>query len=296
MNGTTESRPGDGVVGSAVGEENNSDRPSEHEALSSHVPDQFPGQFPSESAEPYRPPLAASEGGPGLAAEYYGDAGQSVFRAARLPKALSILDYRTGNLIYYLRPLLQHHHPSQALLEGWEQPRHSSVVNSMRMKLLLAIFSRPRQHIPQHQVKPIVATSTSNLPSLGSAAVGATAAMTAAAGYAMGNHSSSSHQQNTASITGTANEHTSGTGQRPQSESQGSYYSASSKPPTSGSRPSHVDNIPIYATAAAGVAGLAGAVLHNSDHPSAAHGSSSQQFCYTNKRPVIAIVVLLELL
>ncbi|KAI9803838.1 MAG: hypothetical protein M1825_001718 [Sarcosagium campestre] len=48
------------------------------EQASSHVIDQFPGQFPSQSAEPYRPPVAASEGGPGLAAEYYGDQGQSV--------------------------------------------------------------------------------------------------------------------------------------------------------------------------------------------------------------------------
>ncbi|KAL8930466.1 MAG: hypothetical protein Q9208_000650 [Pyrenodesmia sp. 3 TL-2023] len=45
---------------------------------SSHVQHQFPGQFPTDSAAPYRPPVAASEGGPGLAAEYYGDAGQSV--------------------------------------------------------------------------------------------------------------------------------------------------------------------------------------------------------------------------
>ncbi|MCJ1302188.1 hypothetical protein MMC08_004991, partial [Hypocenomyce scalaris] len=48
------------------------------ESMSAHVQDQFPGQFPMESAAPYRPPLAASEGGPGLAAEYYGDAGESV--------------------------------------------------------------------------------------------------------------------------------------------------------------------------------------------------------------------------
>ncbi|KAL9043283.1 MAG: hypothetical protein Q9214_003525, partial [Letrouitia sp. 1 TL-2023] len=45
---------------------------------SSLVQDQFPGQFPSQASAPYRPPLASSEGGPGLAAEYYGDAGQSV--------------------------------------------------------------------------------------------------------------------------------------------------------------------------------------------------------------------------
>ncbi|KAL8744789.1 MAG: hypothetical protein Q9190_003001 [Brigantiaea leucoxantha] len=45
---------------------------------SSHVQDQFPGQFPAQATAPYRPPLAVNEGGPGLAAEYYGDAGQSV--------------------------------------------------------------------------------------------------------------------------------------------------------------------------------------------------------------------------
>ena len=41
-------------------------------AFSPHVPDQFPGQFPSGSDAPYRPPP------PGLAADYYGDAGESV--------------------------------------------------------------------------------------------------------------------------------------------------------------------------------------------------------------------------
>ena len=53
-------------------------RPQHNEPLSSHVPDQFPGQFPSQSSGPYRPPLAKNEGGPGLASEYYGDAGESV--------------------------------------------------------------------------------------------------------------------------------------------------------------------------------------------------------------------------
>lgn len=51
---------------------------TQHEAASSHVENQFPGQFPAQMAAPYRPPRAASEGGPGLAAEYYGDTGQSV--------------------------------------------------------------------------------------------------------------------------------------------------------------------------------------------------------------------------
>ncbi|KAJ5143169.1 uncharacterized protein N7515_001956 [Penicillium bovifimosum] len=38
-----------------------------------HVPQQFPGQFPEQTAAPYRPPNPA-----GAAADYYGDQGQSV--------------------------------------------------------------------------------------------------------------------------------------------------------------------------------------------------------------------------
>lgn len=46
--------------------------------ISDHVQDQFPGQFPMQSAAPYRPPLGATQGRPGLAADYYLDNGQSV--------------------------------------------------------------------------------------------------------------------------------------------------------------------------------------------------------------------------
>ncbi|KAI9671586.1 MAG: hypothetical protein M1829_004591, partial [Trizodia sp. TS-e1964] len=44
--------------------------PKYHNDLSSHVPDMFPGQFPTTTTSPYRPP--------GLAADYYGDQGESV--------------------------------------------------------------------------------------------------------------------------------------------------------------------------------------------------------------------------
>ena len=47
-------------------------------ATSAHVQDQFPGQDPGAYTAPYRPPLGTNEGGPGLAAEYYGDQGESV--------------------------------------------------------------------------------------------------------------------------------------------------------------------------------------------------------------------------
>ncbi|KAJ9648688.1 hypothetical protein H2199_000601 [Coniosporium tulheliwenetii] len=48
-------------------------------SMDAHVTAQFPGQDPASFSAPYRPPLAASEGGPGLAADYYGDQGQSVY-------------------------------------------------------------------------------------------------------------------------------------------------------------------------------------------------------------------------
>ena len=52
--------------------------PSPHDPVSPatydpHVPQQFPGQFPAYSAEPYRPSNPAGE-----AADYYGDQGQSI--------------------------------------------------------------------------------------------------------------------------------------------------------------------------------------------------------------------------
>lgn len=47
-------------------------------STSAHVQDQFPGQDPGAYTAPYRPPLSAHEDGPGLAAEYYGDQGESV--------------------------------------------------------------------------------------------------------------------------------------------------------------------------------------------------------------------------
>ncbi|PWY70422.1 hypothetical protein BO70DRAFT_343404 [Aspergillus heteromorphus CBS 117.55] len=47
--------------------------PNVHAFYDPHVPQQFPGQFPTYVAEPYRPPHPAGE-----AAEYYGDQGQSV--------------------------------------------------------------------------------------------------------------------------------------------------------------------------------------------------------------------------
>lgn len=53
--------------------------PSSHvNAVSPRVEDQFPGQVHEQSNDPSRRPLSVNQGGPGLAADYYGDTGQSV--------------------------------------------------------------------------------------------------------------------------------------------------------------------------------------------------------------------------
>ena len=69
-----------------------SNRPPHPPAISDHVPDQFPGQFPSGATAPYRPPLSVNQGGPGLAADYYGDTGESVSQQPGVrPQAPSLI-------------------------------------------------------------------------------------------------------------------------------------------------------------------------------------------------------------
>jgi len=69
-----------------------SNGPPHPPVISNHVPDQFPGQFPSGATAPYRPPLSVNQGGPGLAADYYGDAGESVAQQPGVrPQAPSLI-------------------------------------------------------------------------------------------------------------------------------------------------------------------------------------------------------------
>lgn len=53
---------------------------------------QFPGQFPVQSTAPYRPPLSVKEGGPGLAADYYGTYEQPLVEQPALrPRPASVI-------------------------------------------------------------------------------------------------------------------------------------------------------------------------------------------------------------
>ena len=273
-----------GVIGGHGEDPNGTSRPPEHEAMSSHVQDQFPGQFPSESAEPYRPPLAANEGGPGLAADYYGDAGQSVAEQPGFRQ-------HSPSLIIGQEPHLL---PASSVAAPPPEPSASGGVGAAA-----SFFSgefeadeTPSNHVHQTSStytsapsRPNMTATSSTLPALGSAAMGATAAMGAAAGYAMGNHSST-QQHDAISTAGTTSEYMTTSSQRPPSQTQGSYYSSTSRPPgsttsrppTTGGRPSHADNVPIYTAAAAGVAGLAGSATNHSHHSSTGHASSNQQY------------------
>ncbi|KAL8692428.1 MAG: hypothetical protein Q9218_002549 [Villophora microphyllina] len=238
---------------------------------SSHVQDQFPGQFPAQAAAPYRPPLAASEGGPGLAAEYYGDAGQSVadqpgFRkhspsliigaephlqaasavAAPPPEpstsggvgaAASFFDgsFNAGS------DLEDHHGHKPTSTSGSSGPPYSSAAP------LASTYATSSAAPTYHS-----ASSAPAIPTLGAAAAGA------AAGYYMSNNSSKPAQpvHESASVSGYGRISGSSEYHHQHSGIHDSYtvHSSSDRPPT---RP-------------AGAAGVA-AAAYSHDH----HGSSS---------------------
>ncbi|KAL8965980.1 MAG: hypothetical protein Q9183_003588, partial [Haloplaca sp. 2 TL-2023] len=252
------------------------------QSQSSHVHDQFPGQFPTQAAAPYRPPFAASEGGPGLAAEYYGDAGQSV---AHQP------GFRTHSpsLIIGAEPHLQ---AASAMAAPPAEPSASGGVGAAA-SFFDGTFSAGSDVEGRHHQKP---TSTSGasmppfssatpptstyapstsapsyhpsssapvVPTLGSAAAGA------AAGYYMSNHSSRPERLNyySASISGHGQTSSSSDHHNYQhyqnAATHDSYMSrpSSSRPPT---RP--------------GAAGVAAAAYHHNhhDHLNSQHSPPSQ--------------------
>ena len=261
---------------------------------SSHVQDQFPGQFSVQPTAPYRPPLAASEGGPGLAAEYYGDAGQSV---ADQP------GYRvhSPSLIVGAEPHLL---PASSIVAPPPEPSASGGVGAAA-SFFDGSFSIESDTEVHHSQKPNTVNKPSSLqynsaaplsstfassghrpsngqhsssapviPTLGGAAVGA-----AATYYINGQ---SSHQQrpdhessSSSLISGTENVSVSAS-QHHQSETQNTYNSVPqiARPPvTPGKHSSQSSNFPLYAAGAAGVA----AAAYNHNHHNSAHNSTNGQ-------------------
>ena len=255
----------------------NSDTIDHSAAISSHVQDQFPGQFPTQSTAPYRPPLAASEGGPGLAAEYYGDTGESV---AEQPGNRT----NTPSLIIGAEPHLQ---PASSVAAPPPEPSASGEVGAAA-SFFSGSFdteddsSHSQQHSSTYTPGPsrldssYHSSSAPAIPTIGSAAMGA------AAGYLMGSQTSS-HQQrldHASSVGVTQSEYSSSTHQRPPHQAQNSHYSNNAAPPSRPSKhSSQSSKLPAYAT---GAAGLAAAAFEHNHHPSFHHSSSRPQYPATS--------------
>ncbi|KAI9882562.1 MAG: hypothetical protein M1823_005691 [Watsoniomyces obsoletus] len=154
--------------------------------FSSRVPDQFPGQFPEQSTAPYRPPLSVQEGGPGLAADYYGDVAGPSFTSTTQPVTSTMGPIATPSASYGGVG------PPPAPM-GWPSPG-STAPNSnfaAHSEGRPGIFTTPTMPVSQNHpftsASQIHSASAPIIPTLGAAAVGATA------GYMM---SQSGHPHN----------------------------------------------------------------------------------------------------
>ena len=252
----------------------------EHPSMSSHVQDQFPGQFPIHSSAPYRPPLAASEGGPGLAAEYYGDAGQSV---AEQPGNRT----NTPSLIIGAEPHLQ---PALAVAAPPPEPSASGAVGAAA-----SFFSGEFEgdetastHSPQlsstqvtGQIRPNSNYHSASAPIIPT--VSGTV-IESAAGYLIGTQTSS-HQQHPdpePSVGGAHSAYSSVANHRPPSEMQDSHYSSINQPSKPGKETSQPFTNPSYAAGIAGAAGLAAAAYEHSHHSANQNLSSTSQHSMTS--------------
>ena len=260
---------------------------SHHEAASSHVQDQFPGQFPAESSAPYRPPLASAEGGPGLAAEYYGDTGQSVADQPGYRK-------HSPSLIIGAEPHLQPAssvaapppEPSQMGATGAAASFYSGEFEDDTLSTAHTT-SKPYNTAPNRPNGTLYTSSAPVVPTLAGATAGA------AAGYMMsGGLSSSQHQLEHGSSNGGGHGQFSQPANQDQpSASQNSFYTPSNRPPKPSKPPPHSSNVPLFAAGAAGAAGLAAAsYAHHQNHSSHQYPSTPMQQRHRHQGPFGALV------
>ena len=252
--------------------------------ISSHVQDQFPGQFPTQSTEPYRPPLAVSEGGPGLAAEYYGDAGQSVSDqpGVRL---------QSPSLIIGAEPHLQ---AALAVAAPPPEPSATGGVGAAASFFNGSFTPEPLKG-PGSSQAPVGAdgpsfyqkgssdsdrpdnkhhsSSAPAIPTLSAATSGA------AAGYYMSGGKTSQSQRPEHGSSGDIGYgvSSSSTSQHPSSQlpNTSGFIANNSKPSKLGKHSFQSSNIPMYA---AGAAGPVAATFQNNHHSTAPSHSSAQHY------------------
>ena len=256
---------------------------SEHHAsMSPHVQDQFPGQFPAGTSAPYRPPLASGEGGPGLAAEYYGDAGESVAHQPGFRK-------HSPSLIIGAEPHLQ---PASSIVAPPPEPSASGGVGAAASFFsgefddsVPTIAEQNPSNYTQASSRPDTShtLSLNTIPTAGSVALGG------AANYVMSGAISGgllSHQGKPGynpTLNGAPSDSSVVTTAGPSSQPQAAYYSSSTRPPKPGKNPFNSSTIPQYAAGGAGAAALAGAV-HSHSQQSFHHGSTVQQYPATTMK------------
>ena len=247
----------------------------EHPAMSSHVQDQFPGQFPIQSSAPYRPPLAASEGGPGLAAEYYGDDGQSVVeQPGNRPDMPSLIIGTEPHLQPALAVAAPPPEPSvsgnigaaASFFSGEvEEDEGASTHNQYSSFTHSTNQTRPNSnyHSSSAPVVPIISGTE--------------------VGSAIGNFNGSQnsshqqHQDHEVSIGGAPSVYSTTTTTRPPSQAQGSYHSRISRPPKPGKQQSQSSGIRISTVGIAGATGLAAVAYEHNHHSSLQDPSSMSQ-------------------
>jgi serine/arginine repetitive matrix protein 2 len=217
--------------------------------MSSHIQDQFPGQFANQSSAPHQPPISFSEGGPGLAAEYYGDAGESV---AEQPGNRA----NTPSLIIGAEPHLQ---AALAVAAPPPEPSASGEVGAAA-SFFTGDFDEHEsatghdQHtsatVPARPQGSHHSSSAPAIPTVSGAAIGA------AAGYFMGSQNSSHTQRpnHPSSVGGAPQDHDYSSYQRPPAPTAESHYSNASRPPRPGKPSSQSSNAPLYAAGAVDVA------------------------------------------
>ncbi|KAJ5234576.1 uncharacterized protein N7469_003744 [Penicillium citrinum] len=207
-----------------------------------HVQQQFPGQFPTGTAQPYVPPNPA-----GAAADYYGDQGQSV-------------QYQPG--VRPPDPLVIPAHQShlQAASPSSNPPPEPSSMGQVGAAAAYFDDAGPAetQAVPSKPTKP----SKPSKPS--SSAVPASAVATGAVGYGLGN-TMSSYEDTQSQYTATAHHQQSASYSPPAATS-------SSKPP----KPTYGIGAGVGAAAAGAAAGYMLGHQHHSSSPESAAQYSFQ--------------------
>ena len=241
-------------------------------STSAHVQDQFPNQFPIGIAEPYRPPLAINEGGPGLAADYYGDTGESVATQPGIRP-------QQPSLIIGAEPHLQ---PASSTVAPPVEPSSVGHVGAAASFFDGSFESEANQPSYQQSTANPNAPSSSMIPNrpennhTSSVSVRPTigaAAAAAAGGSYMANHSN--HYNERPEHDSVVLESQPSTSYRPQvyahsSHSSTAYHSTPLKP---GQQSTSASNLPLYA---AGPMGM-GVAAYYHDHPSHSQRPPSSQ-------------------